>query len=119
VDATGAAAVEAYYDRLPLPIRATARTLGALAREALPGARAIIRYGVPFYCLREPVCYVSAAKAHVTFGLTRGVEVPDRSGLLTGTGRSPIRKATFRVGDPVPEATVRAWLRHARRLDEE
>lgn len=112
-----AAAVRAYYARLDLPVRVVARQLDALARAELPGARAGIKWAVPFYYLRGPVCYVSAAKRHVTFGLLRGVDVEDASGRLVGTGKSPIRKATFAAGADVPERTVRAWLRQARRLD--
>lgn len=106
-----------YYARLPLPTRLVAAELDHLARAALPGAAVGIKWRVPFYALREPVCYVSAASRHVTFGLLRGIDVPDASGLLTGTGRSPIRKAVFPAGEDVPRATVRGWLRHARRLD--
>lgn len=109
---------ERYLARLPLPVRVVARSLDALAREELGGPRVGIKYGVPFYALREPVCYVSAAKRHVTFGLLRGVEVEDASGLLTGTGKSPIRKAVFPAGADVQERVVRGWLRQARRLDE-
>ena len=109
--------VAAYYARLPGPLRDLALDLDALARAALPGVEARIRYGVPFYVARAPVCYVSVARAHVTFGLLRGADVPDASGLLTGTGKSDIRKATFRPGEPLPRSVVAGWLREARRLD--
>lgn len=110
-------AVQRYYDRLPLPVRVTARELDDLVRVALPDARAGIKWAVPFYARKGPVCYVSAAKKHVTFGLLQGVDVPDGSGRLVGTGKSPIRKATFPAGEPVPRTLVRGWLRHAKRLD--
>lgn len=110
-------AVELYLDALPLPTRLLATTLDRLVREELPDVKAGIKWGVPFYFLSGPVCYVSGAKAHVTFGLAKGHHVDDASGLLTGTGKSPIRKAIFKVNAPVPDATVRAWLQAALRAD--
>ena len=115
--APDAAAVRAYYAALDLPVRALARSLDALVREELPGVKAGVKWRVPFYFLKGPVCYVSAARRHVTFGLLQGDAIPDETGLLTGTGKSPIRKATLRVGEALPEAAVRAWLREARRAD--
>ena len=109
--------VERYFDKLSLPVRIVARDLDALARKGLPGCRVAIQYGVPFYSLRGPVCYISAAKEHVTFGPLRGVDVEDGSGRLRGTGKSPIRKAVFPAGEPAPKAVVRGWLQAARRLD--
>lgn len=110
-------AVERYLGRLALPVRVVARELDALARSELRGGLVGIKWGVPFYALRGPVCYVSAAKAHVTFGLLQGVHVEDASGLLVGTTKSPIRKAVFEAGEKVPKGAVRGWLRQARRLD--
>lgn len=111
------AAVEAYIARLALPIRLIARDLDALVRAELPEARAGIKWSVPFYAQKGPICYVSAAKRHVTFGLVNGVDIPDASGRLVGTDRSPIRKAVFPTGEAVPKTLIRGWLRHARRID--
>lgn len=110
-------AVSRYYARLPGPVRDVATELDGLARSALPDARVGIKWAVPFYSRKGPVCYVSAARKHVTFGLVQGADVPDDSGRLVGTGKSPIRKAVFIVGEPVPRTVVRGWLRHAKRLD--
>lgn len=115
--APGEDAVERYYARLALPVRVIARELDALARGALPGCVVGIKWSVPFYARKGPVCYVSAARAHVTFGLLQGVDIPDGTGRLSGTGKSPIRKAVFRAGAPVPRGSVKRWLAHARRLD--
>ena len=110
-------AVQAYYDRLALPVRLVARELDALVRAAVPDARLGMKWSVPFYSRKGPICYVSAAKKHVTFGLLKGVDVADASGRLVGTGKSPIRKAVFPAGEPVPKTLVRGWLREAKRLD--
>lgn len=109
--------VARYYARLAGPVRDVALELDALARASLPRVRVGMKWAVPFYSLRGPVCYVSAAKKHVTFGLVQGADVPDASGRLVGTGKSPIRKAVFPAGEPVPKSLVRGWLRGAKRLD--
>ncbi len=113
-----AAAVKAYFAALPLPVRCVARQLDAWVREEIPEVTVGIKWRVPFYALTGPVCYVSGAKNHVTFGIVKGDHVEDASGLLTGTGKSPIRKAIFKANTDVPEATVRTWLRAAREADE-
>jgi hypothetical protein len=115
--APAAKEVAAYFERAPLPVRVTAKELDALVHAVLPNVVAGIKWSVPFYALKGPVCYISVARTHVTFGLLQGVDVSDASGRLIGTGKSPIRKAIFSAGEPVPRATVRAWLRDARRLD--
>lgn len=112
------AAVAAYLARLPGPVREVAAELDGLVRAVLPDARAGIKWSVPFYARKGPVCYVSAAKRHVTFGFLQGEKLEDASGLLVPTPRSPIRKAVFAVGAKVPRRHVRAWLAQARRLDE-
>lgn len=73
--------VEGYFARLALPVRLVARELDALAREGLPGCAVGIKWGVPFYTLRRPVCYVSCAKKRVTFGLLMGADIEDPSGV--------------------------------------
>lgn len=107
----------AYIAALPLPVRAIARTLDRAIRDAVPGVRVGMKWSVPFYYAKGAICYVSAARGHVTFGLVNGAKIPDESGLLTGTGKSPIRKAVVRVGHEIPEREIAAWLRHAKRLD--
>lgn len=76
-----------------------------------------IAWGVPFWFRKGPLCYTSAAKNHVTVGIARGIEVQDASGLLTGTGKSPIRKAVVKLKDGLPEA-FHDWLAQAIALDE-
>lgn len=82
-----------------------------------------IAWGVPFWFMdREkagfsqqegpwaPFCYVSCAKAHVTVGIAKGIEVQDRFNLLTGTGKSPIRKLTLKKNADFPEEPIRDYL---------
>lgn len=110
-------AVERYFEKLALPIRIIAKELDAIARKELRGCTIGMKWSVPHYGLRGPVCYISAAKKHVNFGLHQGINVPDPSGLLEGTKKSPIRKVIFPAGAEVPKAVVRGWLREAKKVD--
>lgn len=102
--------VAAYLDRLPLPARALARELRALVHATVKDAREDLYYGVPFFFVDGVgFCYVSPAKKHVTFGLVWGASIRDGSGLLEGTGKSPIRKVTLALDAAVPPQT-RAWI---------
>ena len=110
--------VVAYIDALAPAQRAHVAAMREHAR-ALDGAVVeCIAWGVPFWFRNGPLCYASAAKTHVTLGIARGIEVDDRHGLLTGTGKSPIRKAVVKLQDPFPTAAVADWLQQALALDE-
>lgn len=113
-------AVEAYYRKLPEPAREMARTLDRIVREEAPDSKVGIKWSVPFY-FRDagPLAYVSVAKRHVTFGVARGAELKDATGLLQSTGRSPIGKATLPISQDVPENMVRRWIRDALALPPE
>ena len=109
--------VERYYAKVALPIRILAKEIDAIARKELPGCTIGMKYGVPFYSLRGPVCYVSCSKKHVNFGILMGAYVEDASGRLEGTKKTEIRKAIFEPDEPLPKAIVRGWLKQARKLD--
>lgn len=111
-------AVARYYAGKPGPVREVALALDAIVRKELPGVTAGMKWAVPFYVRKGPVCYVSVAKKHVTFGLLHGEKVPDPSGLLTGTGKTTIRSTRFLPFEPVPKGDVRAWLRASRKFDD-
>jgi hypothetical protein len=107
--------VEAYFDAVEGAMGDLARRLRAIIHEEVPDVLEGMKWAVPFFFGKGPLCYISPAQRHVTFGLARGMEIDDPSGVLTGTGRSPIRKATLRPGHD--EALVRDWLGQAVALD--
>lgn len=89
-----------------------------------------IAWGVPFWFIDRakagfnqedgpwgPLCYVSAAKTHVTVGIAKGVEVQDRFGLLTGTRKSPIRKCVVRKSMDFPLEAVKDWVEQGVQLE--
>ncbi|MGB0652978.1 MAG: DUF1801 domain-containing protein [Thermoplasmatota archaeon] len=109
--------VQAYLDDLRPEQRAICNRVRQLVK-ADPDVVEGIAWGVPFYFRKGPLCYTSAAKTHVTVGMARGMEIDDVSGLLQGTGKSPIRKATVKLRDGLPDAFA-DWLEQALALDEE
>lgn len=109
--------VEALLAAVEGPVGDLARRLRATVREEVPRVLEGIKWRVPFFFLEGPLCYISPARAHVTFGIARGTEVRDPWGLLSGTGRSPITRAVLRPDRPYPEPALRDWLRQAVALD--
>jgi hypothetical protein len=113
-------AVSRFYDRLTGPIQELCRRLDRIVYQEVPTAQVGVKWAVPFYfTLVGPLCYVSPARHHVTFGVARGMEVEDPTGMLTGTGRSPIRKAILKANVVFPEDAIRGWLRAANSLPPE
>ena len=88
--------VAAYIADLDGPQRAVCQRVRELVRQD-PDVVEGIAWGVPFWFRKGPLCYTSAAKAHVTVGMASGAEIDDPNGRLTGTGKSPIRKAVVKV----------------------
>ncbi len=109
--------VAAYIEDLDEPQQGVVQRVRAIVQED-PEVVEGIAWGIPFWFRRGPLCYASAAKAHVTLGMARGLEIQDRHGLLTGTGKSPIRKAVIKRKDAFPEEAFRDWLRQAVALDD-
>lgn len=102
--------VVAYLERLPPPARALASDLRKLVHATVKDARERLYYGVPFFFLDGVgFCYVSPAKDHLTLGIVWGASIRDDTGLLVGTGKSPIRKITLGYDDPIPDA-ARDWI---------
>ncbi len=109
--------VTAYIADLEEPQRRIVEAVRAIVHED-PGVVEGIAWGVPFWFRNGPLCYTSAAKHHVTLGIARGLEVHDKHGRLTGTGKSPIRKTIVKLREEFPEAAFRDWLAQATVLDE-
>ena len=109
--------VDAYLDDLNDRQRAICDAVRAAVKQD-PDVVEGIAWGVPFYFRKGPLCYTSAAKGHVTVGMARGIEIDDPSGKLSGTGKSPIAKATVKFKDGLP-AEFADWLQQAIDLDEQ
>ncbi len=57
-------------------------------RERGDDVRELMHDGCPVACVADaPFAYVNAFKAHVNVGFFQGAELPDRAGLLEGSGK--------------------------------
>jgi hypothetical protein len=99
-------------------IRELVDTLQTLVRSEIPNTRTKIKWGVPFFYGRGPICYISPSRDKVGLGFVRGIALPDPKGVLRGTGRSPIRRFDAKPGHRLPRQDLRRLLRAARRLDD-
>lgn len=109
--------VDALLSKLPGPKRAVAERLRELLHEAAPTAQEGVYYNTPFLFLREPLCYLSPARSHLTLGFPKGTRIADSAGFLTSTHRSEVAKVALPWDEPLPEAAIRGWVRQAARLD--
>lgn len=111
--------VAAYVSNVPLPARALVRDLRALVHAEVKDASENLYYGVPFFFIRGVgFCHVSPAKKHVTLGFVWGTSIRDPTGLLQGTGKSPVRKVTLAFDDPIPDAAA-DWIRQSAQVARE
>lgn len=106
--------VKAYVEELDEPIRSIVVMLRKTIKATAPDAKEGILWSIPFFWRdEEPSCYVSAAKAHVTLGFTRGAEFLGKADGFTGTGKSAIMKRIIRKSTIPTEAEVARWVQGA------
>ncbi|MGI9405246.1 MAG: DUF1801 domain-containing protein [Hyphomicrobiaceae bacterium] len=75
-----------------------------------------IKWGGPCYTRNALVCYIRAAKGHVTLGFYKGAELDDPDGLLEGGGKV-LRHVKVTLGDKVPKRALVTLVKAAVRLD--
>ncbi len=83
---TSTATVEAWVTAKAGGQAETIAALRALIAEVGPELEAAIKWNQPVYSHKGPAIYFKPAKAHLTFGFWRGVELDDPAGLLGGSG---------------------------------
>ncbi len=81
-------AVEEWFDNHAGELGAIARRWFGVMRECGDDVQELLHDGHPTACVGEAAFgYVNAFTAHVNVGFFRGAELPDPSGLLSGTGK--------------------------------
>jgi hypothetical protein len=115
---------EALLEGFPGPAQATAHSLRALMREAVPGAWERVRVGWHLigYDLPERryglyFAYIAPEPAHVHLGFEYGAFMDDPEGLLRGGGvTKQVRWLTFERADDVRREATIALIREAARV---
>jgi hypothetical protein len=87
------------------------RRLIALFQSVAPEMTTVIKWGQPTFELNGPFAYVKPAKAHVTVGFWRGIELSDPTGLL-GEGER-MRHFKLTAPEQLDEAVVRGLVKQA------
>ena len=85
--------LQAFLEPYPLPVQKIARQLRSLiftvaptAIEQIDSAAKLLGYGFD-RTYKGTICVIMPLKAGVNLGFPRGVELPDPTGLLVGTGK--------------------------------
>jgi hypothetical protein len=93
-----------------------ARAARAAIDAGLPEAESAIKWAHPTWSLgKQPVCYLKAASAHVTFGFWQGASIDDPSGRLETSGKI-MAHAKLRSLQEIDAALFADWLAEARAL---
>jgi uncharacterized protein YndB with AHSA1/START domain len=87
-----------------------------LMREAAPGAKEGIMYGIPAYTGRRPLAVISPTKKDITVAFSRGAEFEDKYGLLKGKGKISKHIKIKNIRD-VDTIALRYYIKQALEFD--
>ncbi|MEO1036524.1 MAG: DUF1801 domain-containing protein [Pseudomonadota bacterium] len=101
--------VESWFDK-QAPEQATIlRALRALITQSNADVSEAIKWSRPCYTANGPLCYLFAAKGHVSLGFNQGAFLPDSNGLLEGDGKG-MRHVKFRSAGDIDSDVVNALI---------
>ena len=84
-----------------------------------PGMRCKISYKVPFFSIRQGICYLITKKnGSVEIGFPRGHELSNSQGILESADRKYIRGITLTSMDSIPLEPLHEVIQEAILLDE-
>ena len=86
--------------------------LREVMRAIAPAAREMISYNMPVFVGRHIIAYITAARQHVTFSFTLGVNFEDKYGLLRGQAKHARYLRLKKVEDINP-AVLRYYVKQA------
>jgi hypothetical protein len=103
-------AIAAWLAAQPGELRALAEPWFARMRRCGPDVRELMHDGLATACVGDvPFAYVGVFTAHVNVGFFQGASLPDRAGLLEGTGRH-MRHVKLKPGVAIDEAALEALV---------
>jgi len=86
--------------------------LRELMRELAPTTRELISYDMPVFCERNIIAYITAAKTHITFSFTLGVNFEDKYGLLRGKAKHA-RYLRLKKVEDINKTALRYYVKQA------
>ena len=108
--------VEPWIEKLKPDPRAIAEKLHRIVLGAVPGMISELKWGMPCYSKAGMVCFIMAAKEHVTFGLYKGASLKDPKGLLSGSGKA-LRCLRLRSAEEIAAADIKRFVKAAAALN--
>lgn len=109
----GTSSVKDWVAALDSEKRAIVEAIRRVVRDAVPALDEDIKWGRPVFSLdAKNIAYLTAAKAHITFGYFEGSELDDPNGLLEGSGKQ-MRSIKVRSAADVPSRALKAWTKQA------
>lgn len=109
---SGSVAVDRFVAQVEPPLRAIVEALRATIRSEVPTLREQIKRGIPWYSLRDDVCYIAPYSKHVNLGFFFGAYIQDRKNLLEGTGTN-LRHVKIRSPSEARSGNLRELIRNA------
>jgi uncharacterized protein YdeI (YjbR/CyaY-like superfamily) len=94
--------------------------LRALVHKACPQAEEAIKWGMPFFDYKGPLCNMAAFKAHCSFGFWKAALMQDK--VLMENAKSETAMGHLgriqSLGDLPPDKTMIRWIKEAAQLNE-
>jgi hypothetical protein len=103
---------EFVQQRVPPALQPTVARLRELMRELAPSTRELISYGMPVFCGKNIIAYITAVNKYVTFSFTVGVQFEDKYGLLRGAGKHA-RYLRYKTPEDINKTIVRYYVKQA------
>ena len=108
-------AIAVWFATQPPGLRALAEPWFARMRRCGPDVRELLHDGLATACIGDaPFAYVGVFSTHVNVGFFHGAGLPDRAGLLVGTGRS-MRHVKLKPGVELDESALATLITDAYR----
>ena len=103
---------EYVQERVAPELQPIVARLRELMRELAPAAREMVSYDMPVFVGRNIFAYITAAKQHITFSFTLGVNFEDKYGLLRGKAKHA-RYLRLKKVEDINKTALRYYVKQA------
>ncbi|MEO6636632.1 MAG: YdeI/OmpD-associated family protein, partial [Ginsengibacter sp.] len=93
--------------------------LRKLVHEACPEAEETVKWGMPFFDYKGPLCNMASFKQHCSFGFWKAALMEDALQLKDNNaqGMGNLGRITS-LSDLPPDITIRGWIKEAKKLND-